>query len=117
MTSRILLVEDEPAISQAVAYTLKSTGYEVDVLEDGEQALRRFADYDLLLLDVMLPGLSGVEVCRRIRAQSAVPIMMVTAKDTLFCANILPRRQRSACLASAPQKLASPSDISVRLSQ
>jgi two-component system response regulator RegX3 len=80
MTDRILLVEDEPAISDAVAYTLRSSGYDVDVLADGEQALRRYGDYDLLLLDVMLPGLSGVEVCRRIRAQSPVPIVMLTAR-------------------------------------
>jgi DNA-binding response OmpR family regulator len=80
MTGRILLVEDEPAIADAVAYTLKSTGYDIDVLPDGEQALRSYSEYDLLLLDVMLPGLSGVEVCRRIRASSAVPIVMLTAR-------------------------------------
>lgn len=78
--SRILLVEDDRAISEAVAYSLRSTGYDVDVLADGEQALKLFGDYDLLLLDVMLPGLSGLEVCKRIRARSPVPIMMLTAR-------------------------------------
>src|SRR3954467_15099017 len=80
MTDRILLVEDEVAISDAGAYTLRATGYDADSLADGAQALQRYGGYDLLLLDVMLPGLSGVEVCRRIRAQSAVPIMMLTAR-------------------------------------
>ncbi len=80
IAGRILLVEDEPAIADAVAYSLRSTGYDIDVLPDGEQALRSYGGYDLLVLDVMLPGLSGVEVCRRIRAQSAVPIVMLTAR-------------------------------------
>jgi two-component system, OmpR family, response regulator RegX3 len=84
MAERILVVEDEPAIADAVEYALAAEGYEVDALGDGAEALEaaRRRDYDLLVLDLMLPGLSGVEVCRRLRRESPIPILMVTAKDT-----------------------------------
>ena len=80
---RILVVEDEPAIAQAVEYALEAEGFHVDAIDDGAEALAaaRDLDYDLLVLDLMLPGLSGVEICRRLRLDSAVPIVMLTAKD------------------------------------
>jgi two-component system response regulator RegX3 len=83
MAERILVVEDEPAIAEALEYALEAEGYDVDAIGDGNEAVSaaRERDYDLLLLDLMLPGLSGVEVCRRLRSESPVPIMMVTAKD------------------------------------
>jgi two-component system response regulator RegX3 len=83
MAARILLVEDEVAIADAIGYALRSEGFEVEAVEDGEEALgaARQRRYDLLVLDLMLPRLSGVEVCRRLREESAVPILMLTAKD------------------------------------
>jgi two-component system response regulator RegX3 len=84
MNERILVVEDEPAISDAVAYALREAGYEVETAEDGatalEQARRR--DYDLMVLDLLLPGLPGLDVCRTLREeQSDLPIVMLTARD------------------------------------
>jgi two-component system response regulator RegX3 len=83
MPERILIVEDEPAIAEAVEYALKAEGFEVEAVDDGNAALEqaRARPYDLLVLDLMLPGLSGVEVCRRLRNESPVPILMLTAKD------------------------------------
>ncbi len=82
--SRILVVEDEESFSDPLSYLLRKEGYEVAVAPDGHQALADFerAGADLVLLDLMLPGLSGTEVCRQLRAQSAVPIIMLTAKDS-----------------------------------
>jgi two-component system response regulator RegX3 len=84
MAERILVVEDEPAIADAVEYALQSEGFDVDTAYDGDGALNaaRAREYDLLVLDLMLPGLSGIEVCRRLRDESAVPILMLTAKDS-----------------------------------
>jgi DNA-binding response OmpR family regulator len=83
MPERILIVEDEPAIAEAVQYALTTEGFEVEAVDDGYAALAeaRARPYDLLVLDLVLPGLSGVEVCRRLREESAVPILMLTAKD------------------------------------
>ncbi len=83
MSARILVVDDEPAIMDAVAYALRSEGFSVETVSDGEAALEeaRTEPYDLMLLDLMLPRLSGVEVCRRVRAESDIPIIMLTAKD------------------------------------
>ena len=83
--SRILVVEDEPALADAVGYALRADGHEVEVAEDGEHALEAVSDgpFDALVVDVMLPGISGVEVCRRVRGDSAVPILMVTARDAV----------------------------------
>ena len=80
----ILLVEDEAALSEPLAYLLKREGYEVTVAEDGPTALAEFdrAGADLILLDLMLPGIPGTEVCREIRTRSTVPIIMLTAKDS-----------------------------------
>jgi DNA-binding response OmpR family regulator len=79
---RILLVDDEQAIQTLLSYPLRKDGYEVVQATDGRQALTRFADgtFDLVVLDVMIPQLDGLEVCRRIRARSNVPIIMLTAK-------------------------------------
>ena len=83
MSERILVVDDEPAIVDAVAYALEGEGYEVASRADGEAALSAALDgtFDLVVLDLMLPRLSGTEVCRRLRAESDVPIVMLTAKD------------------------------------
>ncbi len=81
--SRILLVDDEPAIQTLLAYPLRKDGYEVVSATDGRQALDRFAEgqFDLVVLDIMLPKIDGIEVCRRLRTRSQVPIIMLTAKD------------------------------------
>jgi len=80
--SRILLVDDERAILTLLSYPLRKDGYEVVQAADGSEALSRFAEgrFDLVVLDVMMPKLDGLEVCRRLRAQSSVPIIMLTAK-------------------------------------
>jgi two-component system response regulator RegX3 len=82
--SRILVVEDEQSFSDALAFMLRKEGFEVSVAGDGQHAVELFGQdgADLVLLDIMLPGMSGTEVCRRIRSQSQVPIIMVTAKDS-----------------------------------
>ena len=82
--TRILIVEDEPALSEPLAYLLTREGYETTVSADGLAALTEFdrAGADLVLLDLMLPGLPGTEVCRELRQRSAVPIIMLTAKDS-----------------------------------
>ena len=83
MTERILVVDDEAAIRETVGYALRGEGYEVSDAADGEEALEaaRGNGFDVLILDLMLPKLSGVEVCRRLRAESDVPILLLTAKD------------------------------------
>ena len=83
MTARVLLADDEPDIVAPVSYALRRAGYEVDAVDDGEAALdaTRTTGYDAVILDVMMPKLSGTEVCRRLRAESSVPIIMLTAKD------------------------------------
>ena len=80
----ILIVEDEESLSEPLAYLLEREGYETSVAADGPSALSRFEreGADLILLDLMLPGMSGTEVCREIRTRSQVPIIMLTAKDT-----------------------------------
>ena len=82
MGKRILLVDDEPLILKGLKYTLEQEGYETDSAMDGEEALAKFfaQPYDMILLDVMLPKLDGIEVCQRIREKSTVPIIMLTAK-------------------------------------
>ena len=84
MSSRILLVEDESAIAEAVAYALEDAGFEVDAVGDGGEALEasRRLDYDLMILDLLLPGMSGLNVCRTVRAESDLPILMLTARET-----------------------------------
>ncbi|MEV4775563.1 response regulator transcription factor [Microbacterium sp. LTA6] len=82
--TRILLVEDEPDLADPLAYLLRREGYEVEISEDGPGALTAFRERgaDIVLLDLMLPGMPGTEVCRQIRSTSAVPIIMLTAKDS-----------------------------------
>jgi DNA-binding response OmpR family regulator len=82
-SSTILLVDDEDAVQKLLAYPLEREGFRVLQAWDGEEALERFAAerVDLVVLDVMLPKLDGLEVCKRLRAQSAVPIIMLTARD------------------------------------
>jgi two-component system response regulator RegX3 len=81
---RILVVEDEPGLAESVRYTLDSEGFDVLVVESGVAGLEqaRLMEPDLILLDLMLPGMSGLDVCRQIRSSSDVPIIMLTAKDS-----------------------------------
>ncbi len=82
-SSTILLVDDEDSVQKLLAYPLERDGFRVVSARDGEEALERFADeqVDLVVLDLMLPKLDGLEVCKRLRAQSSVPIIMLTARD------------------------------------
>jgi two-component system response regulator RegX3 len=82
--TRILVVEDEESFSDPLSYLLRKEGYEVAVAETGPDALEEFdrSGADLVLLDLMLPGLSGVDVCRALRQRSSVPVIMLTAKDS-----------------------------------
>ena len=83
---RILLVDDEEAIQKLLAYPMEQEGYEIVQAMDGEAALEQFHSqpFDLIVLDIMLPGKSGIDVCREIRAGSTVPIIMLTAKSDEF---------------------------------
>ena len=82
-SSTILLVDDEDSIQKLLAYPLEREGYRVLQARDGEEALEQFASerVDLVVLDIMLPKLDGLEVCKRLRAESEVPIIMLTARD------------------------------------
>ena len=82
--ARLLLVEDEPSLIETVRYALEREGFVVVVARDGREALDRFAEQppELIILDLMLPAVSGLDVCRKIRESSTVPILMVTAKDS-----------------------------------
>jgi len=82
--TKVLIVEDEASYSEALSYVLRKEGYDVAVAETGPDALTAFerGGADIILLDLMLPGLPGTEVCRTIRQSSSVPIIMVSAKDT-----------------------------------
>ncbi len=82
MPKKILIVDDEPLIVKGLKYSLEQDGYETDSAADGEEAVEKFfaGQYDLVLLDVMLPKLNGIEVCQRLREKSNVPIIMLTAK-------------------------------------
>lgn len=83
MSPRILVVDDEPAIADAVGYALEEEGFDVDVVGDGAAALAaaRERPYDMMILDLLLPRVPGLEVCRALRAESDLPILMLTAKD------------------------------------
>ncbi len=82
-SARILLVDDEQSIQTLLSYPLRKEGYDVVHATDGHQALERFAEepFDLVVLDLMLPRIDGLEVCKRLRSQSSVPIIMLTAKS------------------------------------
>ncbi|TDD63851.1 response regulator transcription factor [Actinomadura darangshiensis] len=81
--TRVLVVEDEPTIARAVADRLAAEGFGVDVAGDGPSAVERARAYEphLIVLDVMLPGFDGLEVCRRVQAERPVPVLMLTARD------------------------------------
>jgi DNA-binding response OmpR family regulator len=80
--ARILLVDDEQPVQKLLSFPLEKEGYEVVAALDGQEALKRFENerFDLVVLDIMLPKMDGLEVCRRMRAKSSVPIIMLTAK-------------------------------------
>ena len=83
---RILIVDDDPSISELIALYLNKERYDTRCVEDGEEALRVFASYkpDLVLLDLMLPGMDGYQVCREIRSKSDTPVIMLSAKGEVF---------------------------------
>jgi DNA-binding response OmpR family regulator len=83
ITRRILLVDDEPSLQKMLQHALEREGFQIQIAGDGEEALEMFSSFEphLIVLDIMLPKLDGTEVCRRIRSQSDVPILMLTAKD------------------------------------
>ena len=82
---RILIADDEPSVRDAVGYALQQEGFEVTLAEDGDDADRKLGNdapsFDLLILDIMMPGRSGLDICRDVRARSPVPIILLTAKD------------------------------------
>lgn len=82
--TEVLIVEDETALAEPLAFLLQREGFEVRIAADGQEALAEFskAEPDIVLLDLMLPGMSGTEVCKNIRLKSSVPVIMVTARDT-----------------------------------
>jgi two-component system response regulator RegX3 len=84
MSPRILLVDDEPDILDPVSYALRQQGFEVECAADGDTALElaRTGEFDLLICDIMLPGTLGIDVCRILRAESPLPIILVTARDS-----------------------------------
>ena len=81
---RVLIVEDEESLADPLAYLLRKEGFETTVAADGPSALAEFdrAGADIVLLDLMLPGMSGTDVCKQLRARSSVPVIMVTARDS-----------------------------------
>ena len=85
MIRRILIADDEPSVREAVGYALEQEGFEVTIAVDGDDADQKLAvgelEFDLLILDIMMPGRSGLDVCRDVRSRSPVPIILLTAKD------------------------------------
>jgi two-component system response regulator RegX3 len=84
-SGRILVADDEPSVRESVGYALAQDGFDVDVARDGNEATEKVGGdtvpYDLLILDIMMPGPSGLDICREVRGRSAVPIILLTAKD------------------------------------
>jgi two-component system, OmpR family, response regulator RegX3 len=84
-SGRILVADDEPSVRESVGYALAQDGFDVDVARDGNEAAEKVSGdtvhYDLLVLDIMMPGPSGLDICREVRGRSAVPIILLTAKD------------------------------------
>jgi two-component system, OmpR family, response regulator RegX3 len=84
-SGRILVADDEPSVRESVGYALAQDGFDVDVARDGNEAAEKVTGdtvpYDLLILDIMMPGPSGLDICREVRGRSAVPIILLTAKD------------------------------------
>ena len=81
---RILIIEDERPMAEAVRFNLEKEGYEVDIALDGETGWKMFeaGPYDIIILDLMLPGMDGMEICRQVRQEGSTPIIMLTAKDS-----------------------------------
>ena len=100
MKGRVLIVDDDTALAEMLGIVLRGEGYEPALCPDGDQALAMFREHkpDLVLLDLMLPGMDGIDVCRAIRAESGVPIVMLTAKtdtvDVVRRAGVRRRRLR-----------------------
>ena len=84
IVQKILVVDDEQSITDFVSFNLRKEGYFVDIADNGDKAVAKAKanDFDLVILDVMLPGIDGYEVCRRIRATSNVPVLFLSARDT-----------------------------------
>ncbi|MCS1352658.1 response regulator YycF [Mechercharimyces sp. CAU 1602] len=84
MSARIMVVEDEKPIADIIQFNLSKEGYEVECIHDGQEALQKIMTHppDLLLLDLMLPGADGIEICRQVRQKYSLPIIIVTAKDS-----------------------------------
>lgn len=82
--ARILIVDDEPSITEFVSYAMQKEGYLTEIASDGEEALRKMEHqhFDLFILDIMLPGIDGYELCRRIRTKMSTPILFLSARDT-----------------------------------
>ena len=82
--ARILIVDDEPSITEFVSYAIQKEGYHTEVASNGEDALQKIEEkpFDLFILDIMLPGIDGYELCRRIRAKHTTPILFLSARDT-----------------------------------
>jgi two-component system response regulator RegX3 len=84
-SGRILVADDEPSVRESVGYALAQDGFDVDVAADGHEAAEKVGGdgipFDLLILDIMMPGPSGLDICRDVRSRSAVPIIVLTAKD------------------------------------
>jgi two-component system response regulator RegX3 len=82
--TRILIIEDEISFSEALSFLLEKEGFETRVTETGKQGIAAFNEeqFDLVLLDLMIPEISGIDVCRTIRTHSSIPIIMLTAKDS-----------------------------------
>lgn len=82
--ARILIVDDEPSITEFVSYAMQKEGYLTEIASDGEEALRKMEQqhFDLFILDIMLPGIDGYELCRRIRTKMSTPVLFLSARDT-----------------------------------
>ena len=82
--ARILIVDDEPSITEFVSYAMQKEGYQTEVASNGEEALEKIEQehFDLFILDIMLPGIDGYELCRRIRSKMTTPILFLSAKDS-----------------------------------
>ena len=83
-SGHILIADDEPSVRDSVGYALAQEGFEVTPAADGDEATAKLGDgipFDLLILDIMMPGPSGLDICRDVRSRSAVPIIVLTAKD------------------------------------
>lgn len=83
-SNRILIVDDEPSITEFVSYALKKEGFQTDVVDNGEEALALSTKntYELFVLDIMLPGMDGYELCRRLRSKTTAPVLFLSARDT-----------------------------------